>query len=713
MLILSSDSLISICFAFCFLHPLQHEQLIFRVEQLLFAVDEESEPDELELDPYNPDHVDSMKQFIIDNHETNQRKNKTKTKTKNPIDKLIIGPNKYGTIDEFNHYLSSIIINILEYAEDNNKLFHLTNNNNTKHKRCGSSYDEMMRHIPRHSHYAFNPKLSSSSSCSYSEGINNINSLGTLNKKRKSKIFRSMLMRNENIEIISNLKTLIIDHFVNIESLKLIHDIVQLTKKSLINISFQFRFYNENDENHEKNNMSINSVDVNIYQQIFGRNSSYDNNMMISCISSILKLCEQMNNLESFNFNLIDFNRDCYDYFTHFDTESSDIEIFKNLKHLTIHIDDKLSQTEVSSFPFYAFAASPILAFLKKLKSLQSISIIIKDKKNINNNEATTTTTTTDDEQQYQVRIYFTKKLCEKIFEILNKSHNNLNEFYFKNIRNDCGSCEFFIELLINFIKSHRQLSIIKIILYDLCDENLANLIENIYYTKKYLQELSLCSQTCINSNTSSQSLRHHYGDISLSALLHLIYNSNILRKLSLICFYGADTIKFNALISAINTKTLLNNFEIAQLRKDSDTLYSLSKLFKFKNKNKNKLSWNFYESINVSFGAQFGHFYHGEKLQINEMKKFIDLILENQLLLQENKQNLLNLLSKKINKNFNFFMPNEKLQINEMKKFIDLILENQLLLQENKQNLLNLLSKKINKNFNFFMPNEKLQINE
>merc|ERR550525_2356067 len=104
----------------------------------------------------------------------------------------------------------------------------------------------------------------------------------------------------------------------------------------------------------------------------------YESNMMISCISSILKLCERMRFVESFDFRLIDFNKECYDYFSHFDT-TSDVQIFPALKTLTLHIDDHLSQTEVSSFPFYAFAASPILAFLKKLQPLESLSIIVDE----------------------------------------------------------------------------------------------------------------------------------------------------------------------------------------------------------------------------------------------------------------------------------------------------------------------------------------------
>ena len=202
--------------------------------------------------------------------------------------------------------------------------------------------------------------------------------------------------------------------------------------------------------------------------------------------------------------------------------------------------------------------------------------------------------------QQHQFTIYWIKKLCEKMFEVLNRNHSNLREFTFKNTRNDCGTSEFFQEMLINFIKNHVHLVKIQVILHDLCDENLAALIQTMYYTEsrmKYracinnLEELKLVSKTCIDYHSShllvnntrniQRSLRHHYGDHSLSALLHLIYNCSTLRSLSLVCFYGADTIKFNALISAIKMKNNLNCLEIAQLRKDNDTLYSLSKLFK------------------------------------------------------------------------------------------------------------------------------------
>ena len=72
----------------------------------------------------------------------------------------------------------------------------------------------------------------------------------------------------------------------------------------------------------------------------------YESNMMTSCISSILKLCERMPFVESFDFRLIEFSQECYDYFSHFDT-TSDVQIFPALKTLTLHIDDHLSQTEV------------------------------------------------------------------------------------------------------------------------------------------------------------------------------------------------------------------------------------------------------------------------------------------------------------------------------------------------------------------------------
>ena len=79
-------------------------------------------------------------------------------------------------------------------------------------------------------------------------------------KRSKSKLFRSRLMRNENVEIISDLHTfLIIDHFVNIESLKLIPDIIQLCKDSLIHLSFQLRFCNENES-------VTDSIDIDTYE---------------------------------------------------------------------------------------------------------------------------------------------------------------------------------------------------------------------------------------------------------------------------------------------------------------------------------------------------------------------------------------------------------------------------------------------------------------
>ena len=98
----------------------------------------------------------------------------------------------------------------------------------------------------------------------------------------------------------------------------------------------------------------------------YQKNKHYESNMMISCISSILKLCERMKNLKSFNFRLLDLNRECYDYFTHFDI-NSDVTIFPNLKYLTIHIDDKLAQTEVSSFPLCVCSKSNFSIF-KEIK---------------------------------------------------------------------------------------------------------------------------------------------------------------------------------------------------------------------------------------------------------------------------------------------------------------------------------------------------------
>lgn len=87
-------------------------------------------------------------------------------------------------------------------------------------------------------------------------------------------------------------------------------------------------------------------------------------------------------------------------------------------------------------------AASLILAFLKKLKSLHSICIIINDQKQ-RKTENDDQNTEYNDDQQYQFTIYWIKKLCEKMFEILNKSHRELKYFYFKNIRSDCGTSEF------------------------------------------------------------------------------------------------------------------------------------------------------------------------------------------------------------------------------------------------------------------------------
>lgn len=141
-------------------------------------------------------------------------------------------------------------------------------------------------------------------------------------------------------------------------------------------------------------------------------------------------------------------------------------------------------------------------------------------------------------------------------------------------------------------------------------------------------------------------------------------YNAQNLRRLSLICFYGADTIKFNAFISAVKRADSINQLEIAQLRKDNDTLYSLSKLFK-PNKCRTKrshhghghhhghqrLSWDFYESVVVSFGVEFRHFFHGERPKVVEMQKLMDLILDTQLSLNESKDGLLHLIRKYISK--------------------------------------------------------------
>lgn len=722
---------------------------------------------ELMLDPYNAQHMEWMQQQIInlysqdmDDLEASEMTTNNVANTKdtnnifddiesvsylslNAINTISIGPSEYRNIDEFNQYLSQILLNIIKYAEINNQLYRMNGHKHrekrNKHKKYRSSYDEIIQHIPPHSHYAFNPSLSPSSS--FTDGVSQ--------KYSKSKIFRSSTLKNENIEIIEQeLESLNIDHCVNIESLKLIHDIIQLNKLSLKSISLQFKLYEEHDydndvneqydgdtesddEHEQKSNMSqrerlfqlimpspnqniltrdkktkksqsLQELKVN-YDYKQNRNQHYESNMMISCISSILKLCERMKNLERFNFRLIDFNRECYDYFTHFDVNSEQT-IFPNLKYLTIHIDDHLSQTEVSSFPFYAFAASPILAFLKKLKSLQSISIIIDDihykkKKKKRRDSHNNDENMQQQQYPYQFTIYWIKKLCEKMFEILNKNHHNLQEFYFKNTRIDCGTSECFQEMLINFIKNHVDLVKIHIILHDFIDENLSLLIQSMYATEskwKYkscinnLEELKLVSKTCIdyahcnnNRNNHNQndniqrSLRHHYGDHSLSALLHLIYNCSTLRSLSLICFYGADTIKFNALISAIKHKKNLNYLEIAQLRKDNDTLYSLSKLFKQQNptkkhhrhktvKAKYNVNWSFYQNIKISFGVEFRHFYHGEKLQIYDMKQFINLILQNQILLNENKLNLLKLIESRIDKSYHklFCVPPDVLSI-------------------------------------------------
>merc|ERR1711920_816709 len=193
----------------------------------------------------------------------------------------------------------------------------------------------------------------------------------------------------------------------------------------------------------------------------------------------------------------------------------------------------------------------------------------------------------------------------------------------------------------------------------------------------KQLEELKLVSKIVLDSyiedrdehgfavSDIQRSHRNHYGDLSLSALLHFVYSTKSLRKLSLICFYGADTIKFNALISAIKRKNAIQCLEIAQLRKDNDTLFSLSKLFKPNNRKKNKVSWDYYDSVTVSFGVEFGHFYHGSPLNTNDLKKFVELILKNQAMLQQSKLNLLSLVSTKINSNFEkLFMPNDVLWI-------------------------------------------------
>eukprot|EP01083_Nonionella_stella_P065882 173000_1 len=629
------------------------------------SYDQDHATNDFKIDPYNADHIEFMRKEIMNTNDstanTNTEKNhtnlSTNTNTNNDtythqepdsIDTITIKPNEYPNIYEFNGYLSSMILQMLEYAKQNNELYLVNGTDITKFRV--TSYDIMMRHIPPYRHFAFLPSATSCDAIPTDE---------CSGKYDKSKIFRSILMKNENVEIVPTLHTLNINHSVNMESLKLIHDLLQLTKNSLLNISLTLRLINNNNlYQREEVHQYLPNTSLSEYEPLPGTTNAhlqictehYESNMVISCISSILKLCERMQRLQRFEFALVDFNRECYDYFTHFDTDS-DSQIFTKLEHLTIHIDDDLSQSEVSSFPFYAFAASPILAFLKKLPALRSICIIIDEQDTKKQPQNT----------QQQFTIYFIKKLCEKIFDILNKTHGDLQGFYFKNTRSDCGTSEFFKDMLIHFIKHHTELVHLHIVLHDLCDEDLAHVIQSIYYTEskmnhrscvQRLESLRLCSKICLDCAVKDmRSLRHHYGDISLSALLHLMYISQSLQTLSLLCFYGADSIKFNALMSAIKSKKhCIRHVEIAQLRKDNDTLYSIAKLFRSNHhqmRNRSKLNWNFYQSIVMSFGVEFDDFYHGDKLQISDMKSFVDLVLDRQLLLQESKLYLLKVLLK------------------------------------------------------------------
>merc|ERR1712232_416933 len=108
---------------------------------------------------------------------------------------------------------------------------------------------------------------------------------------------------------------------------------------------------------------------------------------------------------------------------------------------------------------------------------------------------------------------------------------------------------DFFIGMLTKFIKTHLCLRQIEVVLYNLDDHILANLIEAMLGCR-HLSQLRLCSKGVLDS--SSNILSSHYANLSLSALLHFVYSSTCLSELSLLFFYGADTIKFDALITAI-----------------------------------------------------------------------------------------------------------------------------------------------------------------
>merc|ERR1711971_847214 len=147
--------------------------------------------------------------------------------------------------------------------------------------------------------------------------------------------------------------------------------------------------------------------------------------------------------------------------------------------------------------------------------------------------------------------------------------------------------------------------------------------------------------------------------ELSLSALLHLVYAMRSLRVLSLVCFYSNDTIKFNALMSACRAHPNLRVIELAQLRKDAETLYSLSKLFQGKGgygggrkvnsknrkaKAKERVQWNFCASLTVSFGVAFRYFYYGERVETHHLCTLLDRVGESAQRLAESKQNLLRL---------------------------------------------------------------------
>ena len=412
------------------------------VQELLLEIDldeeqiseQKKDDDELQLDPHNTQHIEWMQQYIMNyQHQHLEIKMDDNSKMEpntNPfefdgdIEEINITHTQFPQMDEFNKYLSTLLLHISAQSKPSHPK--LSDDN---------SYDEILESIPSTSSY----------------------------KQTNSNIFRSDIMSDKEIQTTANLKIFRIAHRVNIESLKLIHDILQLSKCSLLSISFKLKLSEQaphsatEDKVWTPPHLITSSVQTSFGSELsllnVSSSNALSNNMMISCVSSILKILERCKHLHTFCFRLSDCQSDAlYDYFTHFDLHS-DHFIFPALQHLTIWIDDNLSHTEVSSFPF---SYHPILAFLKKLKPLQSISVIVDDKMtqlqaNNEQNEVNF--------HQYQFTVYWVKKLCEKIFDILNKSQPVLRQFYFKNIRSDCGMGELFMEMLTKLIKNHQKLN--------------------------------------------------------------------------------------------------------------------------------------------------------------------------------------------------------------------------------------------------------------